>query len=147
MKKIIIFLFLVLSSGFSFAQTNLYGPTFSYQSQSGSWLKLGGYFLHANQNDLVVKVDATANMAYLRDKFVVIPEVGLTLSPSVNSLVLPLFEGELTPYTITPKVGFSILTIVDFSVGYGFDYNTKENLKPIKGFNFSLGINIPINQL
>ena len=147
MKKNIIFFFLVLTSSLSFAQTNFYGPTFSYQSQSGSWLKLGGYFLHANQNDFVVKVDATANIAYLRDKFVVIPEAGLTITPSANNLILPLFEGELTPYTITPKVGFSILTIVDFSVGYGFDYNTKENLKPIKGFNFSLGINIPINEL
>lgn len=144
MKKYILILFGFITSA-SFSQTNLFGPTVSYQSQSGNMTKLGVFFIHNSKNDFTFKVDATANMAHFRNKFVAIPEVGFTYYPKPNYLILPMIEAEISPYTITPKVGFSILTLVDFSFGYGIGTNTKTDLKPIKGFTFSFGLNIPIN--
>lgn len=130
----------------SMAQNNLYGPTLSYQNQSGNVGKIGAFLLRSpNTLDLAFKIDASANFSYFRNQTVVIPEVGLTLYPSIDYLILPTLETEVTPYTFTPKVGFSILTILDFSLGYGFEIETKKDLKPIKGFTFSFGINVPLN--
>lgn len=143
MKKYLIFLFGLISS-ISFAQTSVFGPTISYQSQSGNMAKIGGFYLHNSSSNFTYKIDATANLAYFRDKFVAIPEIGITYYPKTDFLILPMIEAEVSPYTVTPKVGFSVLTIVDFTLGYGIETNTKESLKPIKGFTFSFGLNIPL---
>lgn len=144
MKKFLIIFFVCFTS-ISFAQTSVFGPTISYQSQSGNMGKIGGFYLHNSENNFTYKIDATANLAYFRDKFVAIPEVGFTYYPKPDYLLLPMIEAEVSPYTVTPKVGFSVLTIVDFSFGYGIETQTKKDLKPIKGFTFSFGLNIPLS--
>lgn len=147
MKKIVL-LTTLLSGFFGNAQDFLVGPTISYQSQAGNLLKVGGYYLQPLAgNAFGIKLEANAQFAYFRDAFRVIPEGSLTLYPTFNNLILPFVEGEVTPYTITPKVGLSVATIVEFGFGYGFDTKVKHDLKPIKGFTFSLGINIPLNAL
>lgn len=130
------------------AQDFLVGPTLSYQSQAGNILKVGGYYLQPLAGEAVgIKLEANAQFAYFRDAFRVIPEGSLTFYPTFDNLILPFLEGEITPYTVTPKVGLTVATIVDFGIGYGFDTKVKEGLKPIKGFTFSFGINIPLNAL
>lgn len=139
--------FCILFMGWQgFSQTSLYGPTISYQSQSGNMGKIGGYYFYfSEKTNIGLKVDATANLAYFRNQLVVIPEAGLSLYPNADLLISPYVKAEINPYTFTPKIGFSLLTIVDFGFGYGLDVKTKPNLKPIEGFTFSIGINIPIN--
>ncbi len=128
------------------AQDFLVGPSVAYQSQAGNMLKVGGYYLQPLAGHAVgIKLEANANFAYFRDQFLVIPEGSFTFYPTFNNLIVPFVEGELTPYTATPKVGLSIASIVEFGFGYGFDIKTKQDLKPIKGFTFSLGFNIPLN--
>lgn len=146
MKKIL-FLIFTLTSIPSFAQSNVVGPTVSYQNQSGNFLKLGGYYMYVAPNSFGIKLDASANFAYMRENFLAIPEVGFSLYPNADWLVAPMIESEITPYTITPKIGVSIVHMIDLSIGYGFDYDTKKNMKPINGFTFSLGFNIPLNQI
>lgn len=146
MKRIFSLLTLLITTH-TFAQTNAIGPTLSYQNQSGNFLKLGGYFMRVAPNSFGIKVDATANMAYMRDQFIVIPEAGVSIFPNADYLVAPYIESEITPFTITPKVGLSIVHMIDFNLGYGFDIDTKKNMKPIKGFTFSLGFSIPLNQI
>ncbi|WLD22994.1 hypothetical protein NU10_09730 [Flavobacterium dauae] len=145
MKKI--FLSITLLTGICVnAQDFLIGPTISYQSQAGNLLKVGGYYLQPLVGDSFgLKLEANAQFAYFRNQSVVIPEGSLTFYPSFNNLILPFIEGELTPYTVTPKIGLSVATMVELGFGYGFDIKTKQDLKPIKGFTFSLGINIPLN--
>lgn len=145
MKKI--FLSITLLTGICVnAQDFLIGPTISYQSQAGNLLKVGGYYLQPLAGDSFgLKLEANAQFAYFRNQSVVIPEGSLTFYPSFNNLILPFIEGELTPYTVTPKIGLSVATMVELGFGYGFDIKTKQDLKPIKGFTFSLGINIPLN--
>ena len=148
MKKL---LYLIVPLSFvtnATAQDFLIGPTLSYQSQAGNILKVGGYYLQPLAGDAVgIKLEAKAQFAYFRDAFRVIPEGSLTFYPTFDNLILPFLEGEITPYTVTPKVGLTVATIVDFGIGYGFDTKVKEGLKPIKGFTFSFGINIPLNAL
>lgn len=147
MKKNLFFLlFLGCNSLMLQAQDFLVGPTISYQSQAGNTLKLGGYFVKPIFGDAMgIRLDANTQFAYFRNQFLVIPEGSLTIYPTFNNLILPFVEGELTPYTLTPKIGLSFATILDLGIGYGFDIHTKQDLKPIKGFTFSFGINIPLN--
>lgn len=145
MKRIFIIAALITST-FANAQDFLVGPSVAYQSQAGNTLKVGGYYLQPLAGNAVgIKLEANANFAYFRDQFLVIPEGSFTFYPTFNNLIVPFIEGELTPYTATPKVGLSIASIVEFGFGYGFDIKTKQNLKPIEGFTFSLGFNIPLN--
>lgn len=147
-KKIITFFVLSLSN-FSFAQggDNLYGFSLGYANQSGNFGKIGAFYTFDFNNSTAIKIDANANMAYMRDDFQIIPEIGIT--GYITSLTLfdifPFVETEFTPYTFTPKAGFSIFTMVDFGFGYGIKLHEKDNFKPIKGFQLSLGINIPLN--
>lgn len=146
MKKLLYFILPLSCASTVQAQDFLLGPTLSYQSQAGNLLKVGGYYLQPIAGDSFgIKLEANAQFAYFRDAFRVIPEGSLTFYPTFDNLILPFFEGEITPYTITPKVGLTIATIVDFGIGYGFDTHIKEGLKPIKGFTFSVGFNIPLN--
>ena len=145
MKRILIIAALITST-FANAQDFLVGPSVAYQSQVGNMLKVGGYYLQPLAGNAVgIKLEANANLGYFRDQFLVIPEGSFTFYPTFNNLIVPIVEGELTPYTATPKVGLSIASIVEFGFGYGFDIKTKQDLKPIEGFTFSLGFNIPLN--
>ncbi|WCM42579.1 hypothetical protein MG290_02585 [Flavobacterium sp. CBA20B-1] len=145
MKKTLLTIALLM--GFcSQAQDFLFGPSISYQSQAGNVLKVGGYYMQPlAQNEVGIKLEANANMAYFRERFVVIPEGSFTFYPTLNRLIVPFAEGEISPYTVTPKVGLSIATMLELGVGYGFDMQTKQDVKPIKGFTFSLGFYIPLN--
>lgn len=145
MKRIFLTAALIIST-FANAQDFLVGPSVAYQSQAGNMLKVGGYYLQPLAGNAVgIKLEANANFAYFRDQFLVIPEGSFTFYPTFNNLIVPFVEGEITPYTATPKVGLSIASIVEFGFGYGFDIKTKQDLKPIDGFTFSLGFNIPLN--
>lgn len=145
MKRIFLTAALIIST-FANAQDFLVGPSVSYQSQAGNMLKVGGYYLQPLAGNAIgIKLEANANLAYFRDQLLVIPEGSFTFYPTFNNLIVPFVEGELTPYTATPKVGLSVASIVEFGFGYGFDIKTKQDLKSIEGFTFSLGFNIPLN--
>src|SRR5690606_5419773 len=96
-------------------------------------------------NHVGIKLEANALMAYFRDQFVVIPEGSLSFYPTFEGVVIPFIEGEITPYTITPKIGLSVASFIELGVGYGFDSKVKADLKPLNGFTFSLGFYIPLN--
>ncbi len=146
-KKIILIISLFIST-ISFAQKDLIGATVSYSNQSGNFGKAGLFVLFGLTDHMVdFKIDANANMAYMRDNLHIIPEVGITGYVGARHLVyiFPFAETEFTPYTITPKIGLSVASIVDFGFGYGIKIGEKAGFKPIKGFQFSVVINIPFN--
>lgn len=145
MKKILFLIVLSLPDCLT-AQDFLVGPTISYQSQAGNVLKVGGFYLQPLAgNSVGFKLEANAQLAYFREQFFIVPEGSLTFYPTFSNLIVPFAEAEITPYTLTPKIGLSVATMVEFGLGYGFNTKIKDNLKPINGFTFSLGINIPIN--
>lgn len=154
MKYKLLALLLVLLVSKTFAQGKfkndnfLYGPTIGYANQAGNFGKIGGFvLLDLGENTISYKIDANANMAYMRDNFHVIPEIGVTGYINAGELIysFPFIETEFTPYTITPKVGLSLASFIDFGIGYGIKINEKKDFKPIKGFQFSVGLNLPLN--
>lgn len=126
------------------AQDYLIGPSLSYQFQKGSVLKTGAYFAFPFSGDHILRADATANFTWTQKKFAVIPEAAITYYPQTYVLT-PFVRTELTPHTITPKVGVSLATLVDLDFGYGFSINEKRDYNPIKGFAVSLRFSIPLN--
>src|SRR5690606_15682104 len=127
-------LFIVLGSMQGFSQTSLYGPTISYQSQSGSMGKIGGYYLHySEKTNMGIKLDATANFAYFRNQLLVIPEAGLTFYPNVDLLIEPFLETEINPYTVTHEVSIYICTILYISFRYSFELKITQDLIPLQG--------------
>ena len=122
----------------------VWGPAMGWQYQKGHFLKASGWGLFAPNDRQYMKINAGANFTWMQKKTTVIPEVGFTYYLD-NSIIFPFVQAELTPYTITPKVGLSALSIVDFGVGYGFDIATKEGFKPLRGITGTVTLNIPLN--
>lgn len=150
MKKIIVWLIVCCCSVGNLRAQNpqkmgwIWGPSIGWQYQSGNFLKASGWGLFAPNDHQYMKINAGANFAWMQSKTTVIPELGFTYYLS-NSLVFPFLQAEVTPYTLTPKVGISILSLVDLGIGYGFDMNIKEDFKPLKGLTGSVTLNIPLN--
>ncbi|MVZ65922.1 hypothetical protein GQF61_08635 [Sphingobacterium sp. DK4209] len=121
----------------------IFGPSVGYQYQSGSFLKASGWGLFALNQSQYLKFDGGANFTWMMDKTTVIPEFGMTYYLN-NVAVWPFLKGEITPYTATAKAGIGVFNLLEFAAGYGFDINTKKDFKPIDGFTFSVGVNIPL---
>ncbi|PRD46520.1 hypothetical protein [Sphingobacterium haloxyli] len=122
----------------------IWGPSVGWQYQSGNFLKASGWGLFAPNERQYIKINAGANFTWMQSKTTVVPELGFTYYLS-NSLILPFVQAEVTPYTLTPKVGISMLSILDLGIGYGFHMKTKEDFKPLKGLTGSVTLNIPLN--
>ncbi|WP_437919493.1 hypothetical protein [Sphingobacterium sp. LRF_L2] len=149
MKKLILLLFFSCSLGIGFAQTApgktwIWGPSVGWQYQRGNFLKFSGWGLFAPNDKQYMKIDAGANLSWMREQTTVIPELGFTYYLS-DRLLFPFLKAEITPYTVTPKIGIGVFSIIDFGLGYGFAMQTKSNFKPLEGFTASINLNIPLN--
>lgn len=122
----------------------IWGPSIGYQYQNGNFLKLSGWGLFAPNAYQCVKIDGGANFTWMMDRTTVVPELGVTYYLSDKG-IWPFAKGEITPNTVTPKVGVSLASLVDIGVGYGFNINQKSDFKKIDGFTFSVGLNLPLN--
>lgn len=126
------------------AQNYFIGPSISYQYQKGSIVKAGAFYTTDIGASNVLKLETTANFTWTQGKYAVIPEVAATYY--LDMYYIGFFgRTELTPYTASPKVGFSILTIVEIDFGYGIPLATKTDYRPIEGFTTSLRFTIPLN--
>jgi len=149
MKKVLLLLCSCFAIGMVTAQERgenkwIWGPSIGWQYQNGNFLKASGWGLFAPNDRQYIKIDAGANFTWMRDQTTVIPELGLTYYLS-NKLIFPFIKAEATPYTITPKVGIGLLSIIDLGLGYGFSMGTKDGFKPINGLTGSVSLNIPLN--
>lgn len=126
------------------AQNYFLGPTVSYQYQKGSILKTGIYYATDFSSTHIVKLDATANFTWIQNKYAVIPEIAATYYTDMYYIGL-FGRAEITPYTLSPKVGLSVLTVLEIDFGYGFSIADKTSYAPINGFTTSLRFNLPLN--
>lgn len=126
------------------AQEHFIGPSVSYQYQKGSILKTGIYYASSLNTDHIIKLDATANFTWIQNKYAVIPELAATYYSEMYYIGF-FGRAELTPYTVSPKVGLSLFTFFEIDLGYGFPLADKTDYRPIKGFTTSIRFNIPLN--
>ena len=120
------------------------GPSLGYQYQQKHFVKASLWGLTDLGYANYLRFDAGADFTWNKGKTHIIPELGVTYYLSAKG-IWPFIKTEVTHYTITPKVGIGLFNLVEVGAGYGFDLKTKENLPTIKGFNISLGLNLPLN--
>lgn len=120
------------------------GPTVVYQYQSNNFVKVSFWGLTDLGYADYLKIDAGADFTWKNKKTHVIPELGVTYYLNTVA-VWPFVKAELTPYTITPKVGLGLFNIIELGVGYGWSFKDKKDLGPIQGFNISIGLSLPLN--
>lgn len=122
----------------------IFGSSIGWQYQKVNFMKVSGWTLFAPNQSQYVKIDVGANLSWMNSKTTVIPEIGATYYLS-DKLLYPYVKAELNPYTLTPKIGFSIMSLLDIGVGYGFDVKTKKGIQTLNGFTTSISVNIPFN--
>lgn len=120
------------------------GPSLGYQYQKASFLKASFWGLTDLGYANYLRMDAGTNMTWRNKSTYVLPELGVTYYLSAKG-VWPFVKAEATPYTFTPKIGIGIFNVFEVGLGYGFALKDKEKLGTIKGGNFSLGLNLPLN--
>ncbi|MBL1409577.1 hypothetical protein [Sphingobacterium faecale] len=120
------------------------GPSLGYQYQNANFLKASLWGLTDLGYANYLRIDGGANMNWKERKTYVVPEFGLTYYLGAK-LAWPFVKAEVTPYTVTPKIGVGLFNLVEFATGYGFDMKTKDGLGSVNGFSFSLGLNLPLN--
>ena len=148
-KKLVLIVGVLFWAGTLFAQQPkvtkwIWGPSAGWKFQSGNFLTLSGWGLFAPNDYQYLKIDAGANFTWMQKQTTVIPELGVTYYLS-DKLIFPFLGGEITPYTITPKVGVGIFSLIDIGVGYGWEIRRKSGFKTIQGVSGSIKFNIPLN--
>lgn len=125
-----------------------------YENWNGNWGNLGTDLYLVSSNHSILAFSANANMGYMRDKFRVIPEVGVgylfnfsvnkmdPYSSQINSAFYTL-RTDVSPWTISPKVGIAILGLVEFTAGYSFEFREFDKFKSMDGIRFGLKLHLP----
>ena len=148
MKIVVLLAFILYNGGVHSQEIKkskwIIGPSVAYQYQENNFLKAAVWALTDLGYANYLRFDAAADLTFEDKKAHIIPELGVTYYLDAKG-VWPFIKGEFTPYTLTPKVGLGVFNIVELGMGYGFDIKQKENLPLIRGFNFSIGMSIPIN--
>lgn len=159
MKKLIAVCTLFLI-GISQAQvktdlTSYFLANVGYSNLNGNYFKVGPevYFVQPSGN--IIDLSATANMAYFKNKFVVIPEVGLgylfnskdpysKANPYSEYLNATFYSARVnaSPWNITPEIGITIIGLLEFNVGYSFEYREHE-FTSFDGLKLGLTFHIP----
>lgn len=160
MKKIFIIIFL-FTLGFGKAQDDKGGlmshllVNVGYANLNGNYFKLGPEVYLTQPNGNLIDLSLTANMAYFSKHFVVIPELGVGYqfnSKKVNNRIDPYKEYvnstfysarvNVSPWNVTPEIGFAFAGIVEANIGYSFEFN-KHDYASFDGIKFGLTIHIP----
>lgn len=121
---------------------------YTYQNQSFG--ELGARLIMLNNDDVVYRASATAMMGSTQGEFTVMPKVQadvlLNFQKNVDIFHSWYFLAgvETTSKYFSPKVGFSLFGILDVTGGYAFSYGSLLHGKELKGFNFNLGLSIPL---
>lgn len=156
MKKIIaLFIFFV---GFHVkAQqktTNYFTINVGYEYWNGNYGKVGSDLFLVQDNNNILTFSANANLGYMKDQFRVIPEIGAgymfnfrnnsgdPYSSNFNSAFY-VIRAEVSPWTITPKAGIAVLSIVELNAGYSFEFRENKDFKDMSGFRAGLTIHLP----
>lgn len=126
-----------------------------YSNLNGNYFKLGPEVYLVQSNNNLIDLSATANLAYFKNKFVVVPELGIGYQFNAQKLknrIDPYREYmhgtfysvrvNASPWNITPEAGIALIGILEANIGYSFEIN-KHNYTSFDGLKFGLTIHIP----
>lgn len=154
-KKIsfcLIFLGAFLFSKAQFTSYTLMSAGYTYQNQSFG--DLGLKFLFLENDDFLYRLGASAMMGSVNNRFGVLPklETDLLFNTQKNVDLLHshyfIVGAETTTKYIAPRIGVSLLGLLDITGGYGFSLDKKGlNGKEFHGFNLHIGLSLPFSLL
>lgn len=126
-----------------------------YANLNGNYFKAGPEVYLVQSNGNLIGINASANMAYFKDKFVVVPEIGVAYQFNARKLknrTDPYREYihanfysirlNASPWNITPEIGISLISILEANVGYSFEIQ-KHDYTHFEGFKFGITLHIP----
>ena len=156
MKKLLTFALLIFSF-FVQAQekaTSYFVLNAGYEYWNGSYGRFGTDLYLVQNNDNIVTVNANVNLGYMQDKFRAIPEVGIGYlfnfynnhgDPYSSNIKAPFYVArvDVSPWTVSPKIGFSVLGLLEFNAGYAFEFNKYKNFKSMDGIRAGFTIHLP----
>ncbi|WP_313216553.1 hypothetical protein [Soonwooa sp.] len=123
-----------------------------YQTQSFGEIGVKAIFL--KKDDVLYRLGGSALFGSANGKFAAIPKLqgdvllNFQKGADLNHSHYFLVGAEATTKYIAPKVGVSILGIIDLTAGYGIGLSGQNiSGKELKGLNINFGLNLPFVML
>lgn len=122
-----------------------------YSNLNGNYLKIGPEVYLVQNNHNIIDLSLTANMAYFKNHFVVIPEFGIGYqfvgknSAPYNEYIKATFytvRVNGSPWNITPEIGLTLLGILEANIGYSFEFK-KHKYTSLEGLKLGLTLHLP----
>ncbi|MBF5027884.1 hypothetical protein [Planobacterium oryzisoli] len=149
--KLLVLLGLIIS-GSQFAQVTVHRMVhtgFTYQNMGFG--EVGGRLLFLTTDDVLFRVGAGALVGYSQDKVKAMPKLqgdvlfNFRRGVDVYHSHYFLTGVEATTKYLAPKVGVSVLGLIDLTAGYGFPLGSQEQgQKKFQGLNLNFTLNVPI---
>lgn len=129
----------------------LFNVGYTYQNINYFEGGLNTYLVQPNNN--IIDVGATANLGYSDNHFIVIPEAQLgylwnvkntkadPYSTNFNSAFWTM-RASVSPWHVTPEVGITILSLLDITAGYGFEFREHKNIN-LDGLKLGVSLRLP----
>jgi len=125
-----------------------------YEYWNGNYGRLGTDLYLVQQNDNIITFNANVNLGYMRDKFRAIPEVGIGYlfnfennlgDPYSSNVSAPFYSVRLdvSPWTVSPKIGIAVLGLLEFNAGYAFEFRDNNNFKEMNGIRAGFMLHLP----
>lgn len=129
----------------------LFNVGYTYQNLNYFEGGLNAYLVQPNDN--IIDLGATANLGASDGKFIAIPEAQIgylwnikrsvidPYSPHFNSAFW-LVRGSVSPWHVTPEVGITVVSLIDISAGYGFQFREHPHVD-LEGLKIGVSLRLP----
>jgi hypothetical protein len=121
---------------------------YTYQNQSFG--EVGGKLLFLNNDNVIYRLGGSAMMGSANSQFAIMPKVSADILLNFEKNVdfyhsyYFLMGAEATNKYIAPKIGVTLLGLLDVTGGYAFPIgNSGINGKELKGLNINFTLNLP----
>ncbi|MDO5656457.1 MAG: hypothetical protein Q4G27_09995 [Flavobacteriaceae bacterium] len=129
----------------------LFNVGYTYQNINYFEGGLNAYLVQPNDN--IIDLGLTANMGYSNKNFIIYPELQAgylwnlkktaidPYSSNFNSAFW-VIRSSISPWHITPEAGITIVSLIDITAGYGFEFRKNEKVD-LEGFKFGISLRLP----
>lgn len=150
--KLIAPIFIFLFSISTQAQITTHSTVYAgYQYQNQSFGELGARFIFLKNDDFLYRLGGGVLLGSVNSQFAVIPKiqgeilVNTEKNVDIHHSYYFLTGAEISTKHISPKIGASLLGIIDLTAGYAFPLDKNGiNGKKLQGLNFNFTLNIPL---
>jgi hypothetical protein len=142
---------LIFLGNFTKAQLTMHKMiSVGYTYQNQSFGEVGGKLLFLNNDNVIYRLGGSAMMGSANSKFAIMPKVSADILLNFEKNVdfyhsyYFLMGAEATNKYIAPKIGVTLLGLLDVTGGYAFPIgNSGINGRELKGLNINFTLNLP----